>query len=91
MTYMSTAATSIPAPSTEWEAVNLAGAHWRDAQGRGRSFGAARPGFGIRHIATGHFASSDGEHPATWTRKADATVHAQYPSPKFTLVPVVFP
>lgn len=84
--------TSPTSPVTAiFEAVNLAGAHWRDAQGRGRSFGAARPGFGIRHIATGHFATADGEHPAAWTRKADAVVHAQYPSPKFTLVPVVFP
>lgn len=80
-----------PSPAATHQAVNLAGAHWRDAQGRGRSFGAARPGFGVRHIATGRFVSSDGEHPAAWTRKVDAAVHAQYPSPKFTLIPVVFP
>lgn len=86
---MSTPATT-PAPSTEYEAANLAGAHWLDHQGRGRSYGAARPGFGVRHIATGAFLAYDGEHPSAWSRKSVAAVHAQYPNPTAVPVKVVF-
>lgn len=67
------------------EAVNLAGAHWNDRQGRGRAFGAARPGFGVREIATGRFLAHDSEHPSTWSRKSVAAVHAQSPTTTITV------
>jgi hypothetical protein len=73
------------APTPTHEAINLAGARWTDPQGRSRGFAAARPGFGVRVIATGEYLAARDGHPATWSTKKTAAIVAQYPHTTATI------